>query len=81
VPSGGWPQRNYTRVAFVATGLGATYTILSEWLNVSMLQNWAYASAMPVVPPLGTGLSPLAQWIIIPSAVFTLLHPSRLAPP
>jgi hypothetical protein len=79
VPSSDWRKRNYTRVALVATSLGTAYTILSEWLNVNVLQSWAYAPAMPVVPPLGTGLSPLAQWIIIPSAVFTLLCPSQRA--
>ena len=26
---------------------------------------WAYGSAMPRLPWLGTGLSPLAQWLVV----------------
>lgn len=47
--------------------LSATaYTVFSEWLNVAILKSWAYSSAMPLLPPLGTGLTPVLQWIIVP---------------
>lgn len=47
------------------------YTVFSEWLNVEILKSWAYASDMPRLPPLGTGLTPVLQWIIVPSLTWT----------
>ena len=67
---GGWPRRAYWRTAAIAITVGLVYTVFSEWLNVTVRGNWAYAAAMPRVPPLGTGLSPLLQWIIVPIAAF-----------
>lgn len=68
--TGRWPidARNFRRVGLVATLLGAGYTIFSEWLNVSVRNAWAYSPAMPVMPGVGTGLSPLLQWILVPPA-------------
>ncbi len=71
----GWPWRSYVRVAVMATALGVACTIFSEWLNVEMLRSWAYTQAMPLLPPFGTGLSPLLQWVIIPPAVLTFVKP------
>jgi len=68
----GWPMRRYGRTAAVAVGLGVGYTVFSEWLNVAVRESWSYASAMPRAPPLGTGLSPLLQWIVVPIASFML---------
>jgi hypothetical protein len=67
----GWPLRNYHRVAVLAILFGLTYTVFSEWLNISVRGSWAYAATMPVVPVLGTGLSPILQWIILPLASLT----------
>ena len=60
--------RGLPRHAFVTVlvSAGVTYTIFSEWLNVSVSGSWAYAPEMPVVPPFGTGLSPLLQWVVLP---------------
>lgn len=47
--------------------LGAiAYTVFSEWLNVHVLKTWAYSRDMPRFPPLGTGLTPVLQWMIVP---------------
>jgi hypothetical protein len=46
--------------------LGLCYTVFSEWLNTQVRQSWSYTEAMPLVPPLGTGLAPLLQWLIVP---------------
>lgn len=70
-----WPVRSYARAALLATLIGIAYTIFSEWFNVGIRQNWAYAPAMPLLPLLGTGLSPLLQWVVIPPAVFALVKP------
>jgi hypothetical protein len=70
-----WPSGGYARVATVTVVLGVAYTVFSEWLNVAVRGSWAYAPAMPRVPPLGTGLSPLLQWIIVPLAAFAWAWP------
>jgi hypothetical protein len=62
-----WPGRCFGRVALVAIVIGVAYTIFSEWLNIVVRKSWAYSDLMPVVPILGTGLSPLVQWIAIPA--------------
>ncbi len=57
---------SFGAVPTVAVLLGVAYTVFSEWLNISVRGSWAYAPAMPVLPPLGTGLTPLLQWVVIP---------------
>lgn len=71
-----WPGQGYARVAIATTVLGLGYMIFSEWLNVEVLRNWAYAPAMLLVPPFGTGLTPLLQWLIIPPMAATLVRPA-----
>lgn len=63
-----WPVRGYLSVAALAVAFGALYTVFSEWLNTEVRGSWAYVEAMPVVPVSGTGLAPLAQWLIVPPA-------------
>jgi hypothetical protein len=70
-----WPSHGYSRVAAVTIVLGVVYTVFSEWLNVVVRGSWSYVAAMPRVPPLGTGLSPLLQWIVVPLAAFTWARP------
>ena len=62
-----WPRTGHGRVWLLMLFLGAAYTIYSEWMNVTVRKSWAYAPLMPTLPPLGTGLSPLLQWIIVPT--------------
>lgn len=50
-----------------AITLGVAYTVFSEWLNVEVRHTWSYTNAMPRLPPLGTGLTPTLQWLIVPS--------------
>jgi hypothetical protein len=77
----GWPAdpSAYRNVAIAAIVLGAGYTVFSEWLNVNVRGAWAYSSWMPQVPPLGTGLSPFLQWIIVPLAAFRFAWQPREA--
>ncbi len=74
-----WPAERFGAVALAAVTVGIAYTIYSEWLNTVVRQSWAYAAAMPVVPPFGTGLSPLLQWIAVPVFVFWAIRPSSRA--
>jgi len=77
----GWPAaaRSYVAVAAVAVALGLGYTVYSEWLNVAVRQSWAYSPWMPRVPPLGTGLAPLLQWIVIPALAFWFAGGRRIS--
>jgi hypothetical protein len=61
-----WPARAHRRVAALTAGFGVAYTVFSEWLNIVVRQTWAYSDLMPVVPVIGTGLSPLLQWVVVP---------------
>jgi hypothetical protein len=65
-----WPDETYRRVAALTVALAVPYTVFSEWLNTKIRGSWAYSELMPVVPVLDAGLSPLAQWIVIPIAAF-----------
>ncbi len=41
-------------------------TIVFEKLATGVLNKWEYADIMPRLPVLGTGLTPILQWIILP---------------
>jgi len=73
-----WLIGGYWRAATMATALGVAVTIVSEWVNVDVLGTWAYAPSMPVLPILGTGLSPLLQWLLLPPLAFVLARPHGL---
>lgn len=73
-----WPRRGAGRVFAMTLIFGIAYTIYSEWLNVSVRRSWAYSDLMPVLPILGTGLTPVLQWLVVPSlAQWAALRPSR----
>ncbi len=63
-----WPTRGHRRVVFWTLLFGLATTVFSEWYNVRIEQSWSYAEAMPVV--FGIGLSPLAQWLVVPGLSF-----------
>jgi len=66
-----WPAFGW-RMVFTTIVLGAGYTIFSEWLNVEIRRSWSYTAAMPVVPFIGTGLTPLLQWLIVTTLALTV---------
>ena len=68
----GWRAFDW-RMVFTAIALGAAYTVFSEWLNVEIRRSWSYAASMPVVPFLGTGLTPLLQWLIVPGLALAVI--------
>lgn len=77
--SGGGGDQRARWIPTISIFLGVSYTAFSEWLNVSVLESWAYAPAMPVLPGIGTGLSPLLQWLVIPALGFWFVSRSRIA--
>lgn len=70
---GGPSDRTSFRNVMLATiVMGVGYTVFSEWLNVSVRGAWSYTQWMPQIPPLGTGLSPLLQWVFVPAFAFQI---------
>jgi hypothetical protein len=65
-----WPQARFRAVAAIAIVGGLAYTVFSEWLNTEIRGSWAYTDAMPQLPLVGAGISPLAQWIVVPLIAF-----------
>ena len=69
-----WPQARYKRVALTAGAIGLAYTVFSEWNNTVVTRSWSYSPWMPTL--WGIGLSPVLQWLVIPTLAFWRL--SRL---
>jgi hypothetical protein len=65
-----WPNSRFTVVAIAAVAAGLGYTVYSEHLNTTARNAWSYSAFMPVLPGLGTGLAPLAQWLVVPLLAF-----------
>jgi hypothetical protein len=63
-----WPARRWTPVAALTLAIGVGYTVYSEHINVDVQRSWTYSDLMPRLPLLGTGLSPIVQWVIVPAA-------------
>ena len=63
-------RRRVPYVVFIAVGIALTIAFEYYYTNVS--HRWSYSELMPLVPPLGTGLGPLVQWIVIPPFVLWL---------
>jgi len=74
-----WPEERYWAVTAFALTIGLGCTTFSEWLNATVRQSWTYTELMPRLSAFGIGVSPLAQWIIIPLAAFWLVRPRTAA--
>ena len=60
-----WPNERLAAVVVVVVATGVAYTIGSEYVN-TVARRWTYTEWMPTLPWLGTGLTPLAQWLFVP---------------
>jgi hypothetical protein len=67
VGNNAWPLIRFGPVALLTVLFGVTYTVFSEWLNIVVRKSWAYSEYMSVIPVIDAGLSPVAQWIVIPA--------------
>jgi len=50
--------------------------VYGEHLNVDVRRSWTDSDLMPRLPLLGTGLSPIIQWVVVPAykrALWTVL--------
>jgi hypothetical protein len=65
---------------FVAVGVGITAVI--EWLATRghWAQTWAYSTAMPVIPGIEIGVSPLLQWVVVPLVALWFLRRQSVRP-
>lgn len=63
----GFERWHWARIGMCTITLGFTYTIFSEWLNTSMRMSWAYSEWMPLTPFISLGVSPLLQWLVVPT--------------
>jgi hypothetical protein len=67
-----FPSRRWAKVILLAAGL--LTTVILELLSTQVWNRWAYTPSMPIVPGLGVGLSPLLQWLAVPSLALILLE-------
>lgn len=52
--------------------MGILLTIGFEYYYTTVSLRWTYSDLMPLVPPFGTGLTPILQWLFIPPLVVWL---------
>ena len=52
---------------------GAVLSVSVEWIAIYGAQWWAYSPRMPLIPGVNIGLAPLAQMLVLPSLIVTLL--------
>ena len=74
VGSPAWPSQRFVPTMVATPIMGMGYAIYSEWVNTVARKAWAYSELMPVVPLLGTGLSPLMQWLVVPTMAFAAIR-------
>ena len=57
----------WSRIAVPLVLLAVGYTMFSEWLNTTLFR-WTYSALMPTLKLGGIeiGMSPLAQWLVVP---------------
>ena len=68
-----WPSQRLIPIMLATLLMGMGYTLYSEWVNTVVRKAWAYSALMPVVPLLGTGVSPLMQWFVVPTIAFAAI--------
>ena len=68
-----WPSQRLIPIMLATLVMGMGYTLYSEWVNTVVRKAWAYSALMPMVPLLGTGVSPLMQWFVVPTMAFAAI--------
>jgi len=74
-------QWQWAKIAALTTLAGVGYTIFSEWANTSVRQGWQYSALMPTLELGGVviGLSPFAQWVVLPALALYLARRGAIA--
>ena len=58
-------------IGFIAIGI--IITVVIEAMAIHVLNRWQYAITMPTLPILGTGITPILQWLIIPPIIVSIM--------
>lgn len=69
----GWPRTRFLPVAAATMAFGLGLAVLIEQAATAR-GIWAYSDLMPILPGLGTGLAPLAQWVVVPLLAFAAVR-------
>ena len=71
-----WLLTATSRQTLGFTAIGLTATVAVEHLAIAgwWPMGWSYSNAMPTVPAIGTGLSPLLQWLLLPPLTVWLVR-------
>lgn len=72
-----WPRARFHAVGVATLIAGVATTAFSEHINTAR-GDWSYSDLMPMLPGTGIGLSPLAQWIVVPILAFAAVRPAFL---
>lgn len=57
--------------------IGVIITVIVEAIAIDALNRWQYTAAMPTLPLLGTGITPILQWLIIPPIIVFMMRNNR----
>jgi hypothetical protein len=71
--------RSTVAIATMTLLLGLALTMAVEVVSTRWLGRWSYGPLMPVDPIFGIGLSPLAQWTVVPAVALFLLRQRLVA--
>lgn len=52
---------------------GVVVSVGVEWTTVYLMHLWTYSERMPLVPGLRIGVAPLAQMLVLPPLIFSLV--------
>ncbi len=73
-----WVTKSGSLAPAIFFAFGLLATIGLEYLHTELTGRWTYDGVMPLLPVIGTGLSPILQWIFVP--VLVLWYMQRLMP-
>ena len=73
-----WINQATILQVFVFLFVGVAVTIAIEYYSTEVAFRWSYAENMPRLPLLGTGLSPILQWIFVPLTVLWFIRRQRI---
>lgn len=76
-----WPLSSSRQVAVGVLAIGIAYTAWSEFNNAIIKRTWAYTDAMPLIPGLEIGITPVLQWIVIPAVALWATYSTPLHSP